>query len=62
MDTRMTYPDGIKKFLNDYAELFNDDGGTSLKLLFDDERKSYMLLNVGWRGRNIFTAPPSMWT
>lgn len=50
MDTRLNYPETIKKILTDFAETYTHSGGPPLKILCDDEQKSYMLLNIGWRG------------
>ncbi len=54
MDTQMTYPDRIKKILTDFADMYNDSSASPLKLLFDDARKSYMLLSHEWRGNKYF--------
>ncbi len=50
MDTRLNHPKIIKKILADFAEIRTRNGGSPMKILFDDERKSYMVLNMGWRG------------
>jgi hypothetical protein len=50
MDTRLNYADIIKKILREYAEYYTEDETHPLRLLFDDEHKSYMLLDSGWYG------------
>lgn len=50
MDTRVSYPEIIKKTLSDYVRFCAQGGVTSMKTLFDDNQKSYLVLNIGWRG------------
>ena len=50
MDTGLNYQNIIKHVLSDYAEFMNSGGGTPLRLAFDDERQSYLVLMFGWRG------------
>lgn len=50
MDTKLSYPEIIKKALSDYVKFFARGGVTSMQTLFDDTQKSYLVLNLGWRG------------
>lgn len=50
MDTRLNYPETVKKILTNFAETYTKSGGCPLKVLFDDTRKSYMVLHMGWHG------------
>jgi hypothetical protein len=48
MDTRLEYRQVIKDVLLDYAALKPVYGDIESRVLFDDERDSYALLQVGW--------------
>ena len=50
MDTRLNYPEIIRKILTDFAETYTRNGGCRLRILFDDRQKSYMVLHIGWHG------------
>ncbi len=50
MDTRLNYPEIIRKILTDFAETYTRNGGCRLRILFDDKQKSYMVLHIGWHG------------
>ena len=47
MDTRLNYPQMVKKILLDYAS-YCRRGGVDIRPLFDEQRESYMLLTMGW--------------
>ncbi|MDM8536237.1 XisI protein [Desulfobacterales bacterium HSG17] len=46
MDTRINT---IKKILNDFVKSYNLNADSKLKVFFDNEQNSYMVLNIGWR-------------
>ena len=48
MDSQLNYAEMSKKILTEYATVYAQAGGTPLRVLFDDEHKSYMLLDIGW--------------
>lgn len=50
MATRLSYPDIVKRILCDYAADYAEDSEHPLRVLFDDEHQSYLLLDVGWYG------------
>ena len=50
MDTRVTYPEIIKKILTEIADSYSQGNEWPVRPLFDDERKSYLLLDNGWNG------------
>ncbi len=51
MDSRIEYQQIIKKILLEYAELKPAYGEIESKAIFDDERGSYAVLQVGWDGK-----------
>lgn len=50
MDSRLTYQTRIKQLLKKYVDFLTDDE-SNLRLLFDDERRSYALLDFGWHNK-----------
>ncbi len=50
MDTPMKYQTVIKQLLQSYHEFLSDEQA-NLRLLFDDERGEYALLDFGWRDK-----------
>lgn len=50
MDTQRTYQKTAKQRLQTYADFLADEDD-NLRLLFDDERGSYALLDFGWRDK-----------
>ncbi|NJN97477.1 MAG: XisI protein [Anaerolineales bacterium] len=50
MDTRSEYQRLIKNILLEYSKFNPAYGNIDSKVLFDDERGSYALLQVGWEG------------
>lgn len=46
MDTRINT---IKKILKNFVKSYNLNSKSKLKVFFDNEQKSYMVLNMGWR-------------
>ncbi len=57
MDTRLSYPATIRAILRDYAE-YCRQGGVTLRKLFDDEHKSYMLLKIDWQDKKYIHRSP----
>ena len=51
MDTSITYSDIAKNVLRKYVNLFNKGNDEPLHVAFDDERHSYLILNIGWQGK-----------
>lgn len=50
MDTKLDYRQLIKDILLEYAKLKPAYGAIDSRVIFDDERGSYALLQVGWDG------------
>jgi hypothetical protein len=50
MDTSLEYRQLIKNILLDYAKLKSAYGNIESRVIFDDERGSYALLQTGWEG------------
>jgi hypothetical protein len=50
MDATVKYETVIKQLLQAYRDFLADEDD-NLRLLFDDERKSYALLEFGWRNK-----------
>jgi hypothetical protein len=50
MDTPLEYRRLIKNILLDYAKLKPAYGNIDSRVVFDDERGSYALLQMGWEG------------
>jgi hypothetical protein len=48
MDTRLSYPTIIKQVLHEYVTHYSEGNEDTLRVVFDDERQSYLLLDVGW--------------
>ncbi len=48
MDTQLDYSQISKYVLKEYDNFYKKLGFSSLRLLFDDLRQSYMLLDIGW--------------
>lgn len=44
------YEQEIKALLQDYASLSSGDSEVDAELVYDDTRKHYQLMYVGWRG------------
>jgi hypothetical protein len=58
MDSRVNYPELSKQVILDYAAFYGRGGITSLRPVFDDQRQSYLLLDIGWQDdRYIYTIP-----
>lgn len=51
MDTHLDYPALIKTILLEHAKLKPSYGEIEPHLVFDDERKEYLLLDIGWNDR-----------
>lgn len=49
MDTELTYTMLIKQVLSEYVAYFKQGGLTTLRLLFNDDEQTYLVLNIGWR-------------
>ncbi len=52
MDTSVNYANIAKQVLAEYVDFYNQGGGEScggpLRLVFDHERQSYLVLSFGW--------------
>ncbi len=52
MDTRVKYAKIAKSVLTEFVDFYNQGGGEScgepLRLVFDDNRQSYLVLSFGW--------------
>ncbi|MDJ0735536.1 MAG: XisI protein [Nostocaceae cyanobacterium] len=59
MDTRLKYPDIIKNILKNHADYRAalPDGYDS-QIIFDDERRQYLVLDIGWSGDKYLHATP----
>ncbi len=51
MDTRVNYVKIAKHVLAEYVDFYNQGGGEPLRLVFDDNRQSYLVLSFGWWGK-----------
>ena len=51
MDSRMNYPDMVKRILTQYASAYSEGNEWPLSTVFDDRRQAYLLLDVGWQGK-----------
>lgn len=50
MDTKLNYSEIVKQILHEYAASYSEGNEFPLRTIFDDERQSYLLLDVGWYG------------
>ena len=58
MDSRVNYSDIAKHVILDYAALYAQGGITSLRPVFDEQRLSYLLLDIGWQDdQYLYNAP-----
>lgn len=57
MDTQINYQQIVKNILLDYAQFYKK-GGINIHTLFDDNHKSYMLLEMGWHGNEYIHHAP----
>jgi hypothetical protein len=58
MDTQLNYPEIVKRILREYVDYYTEDSTHPLRLLVDDEHKSYMLLDIGWYGHEYIHHTP----
>ena len=58
MDSRLNYVELSKKVILDYAAFYAQGGITSLRPVFDDQRQSYLLIDLGWQDdQYLYNAP-----
>jgi len=50
MATQLDYAEIVKRILREYAEYYSAENEPPLRVLFDDEQQSYVLLDAGWYG------------
>ena len=58
MDTQLSYPEIVKKLLQEYAEFFSQGSEYPLKPVFDDVHLSYLILDTNWHGRKYVHHTP----
>jgi len=59
MDTSVAYQTMIKRILTEYAEYRSRGSATILsETVFDDEHGHYLVLDLGWDGKNYWHSAP----
>ncbi len=59
MDTKLKYPEIIKRILTEHAEYrASIPDGYNSEILFDDERGRYLVLDIGWSNDKYLHTTP----
>ncbi len=58
MDTQIKYQQSIKEILLAYSEYRSKGSDIASEILFDDQRGRYLVLNIGWSGKDYWHITP----